>query len=219
MSVSESSRPASNDGEAASAQREHRSAFYGASAIVLAGGLNSRMGRDKALLEIDGVTLIERIVAQLKSVFNEIIISARNRDDYAFLGLRVVPDRVSGQGPLMAIASSLTASSNDFNFVVSCDIPSLPIDLVALLLREARNGDGAVAVTSDGKYEPLFAVYRKSMGLAAEEALRRGDRRVTAMYRDRMIRSVRMKRGAALKNINTMADYQDYCSGLELGDC
>jgi len=171
------------------------------------------MGRDKALLEIDGVTLIERIVAQLKPFFNETIISSRKREDYAFLDLRVVPDRVSGQGPLMAIASSLTASSNDLNFVVSCDIPLIPIDLVMELLGEAGNGDGAVAVTSDGKVEPLFAVYHKSMGLAAQEALRRGDRKVVAMYQNRAIRPVRMRSGLVLKNVNTLADYHDYCSG------
>lgn len=212
MSVSESSRPPSKESDIASAHREDRSVFYGASAIVLAGGLSSRMGRDKALLEIDGVTLIERIVKRLRTLFTEIIISARSRDDYAFLGLKVVADRVSRQGPLMAIASSLMVSSSDFNFVVSCDIPDFPIELVAALLRAAQDGDGAAPITSEGKYEPLFAVYRKSMGLAAEEALRRGERKVVAMYRDRVIQSVRMKSGVVLRNINTMADYHDYCS-------
>jgi molybdopterin-guanine dinucleotide biosynthesis protein A len=218
MSVSESSRSANSNSEVAPEPDDDRTAFTEATAIVLAGGLSSRMERDKALLRIDGVTLIERVVARLKPVFKETIISARNRDDYAFLGLRVVPDCVPGQGPLMAIASSLTVSSNDLNFVVSCDIPSLPIDLVAALLRAARNGDGAVAVRSDGRYEPLFAVYRKSMGLAAEEALRRGGRKVTAMYQDRVIQPVRIKNGTTLKNINTMADYHDYCSARALGD-
>ena len=212
--MSESSRPPNRDGQVTSRQcDEHDDVFCGATAIVLAGGLSSRMGRDKALLDIDGVTLIERIVAQLKSVFSEIIISARTRNDYAFLGLRVVPDRVPGQGPLMAIASSLEASSSEYNFVVSCDIPSLPIDLVRELFYEAKNGDGAVAITSDGKYEPLFAVYRKSMALAAQDALRGGNRRVVAMYQNRAIRPVRMKSGVALKNINTPADYSGYLSG------
>lgn len=168
------------------------------------------MGRDKAMLELEGVTLIERIVQRLKPLFAETLISARQPDAYPFLKLRVVADRVSGQGPLMAIASALAASANDLNFVVSCDNPSLSIDLIETLLRAATKGDAAVPVRSDGSYEPLFAVYRKSMGIAADAALARGDRKVIAMYQKRTIISVRLRSDAEIKNINTIDDYYEY---------
>jgi molybdopterin-guanine dinucleotide biosynthesis protein A len=181
-----------------------------ATAIVLAGGLSSRMGRDKAMLEIDGTTLIERIVRQLKPLFSEILISARGPNDYAFLGLRVVPDKSPGQGPLMAIASALEASSNDLNFVVSCDIPDLPEDLIATLLREAINGDGAVPVRERWFYEPLFAAYRKSMVTAANQALARGQRRVVDMYQNRAIREIHLESDWEIKNLNTADDFRHY---------
>lgn len=163
------------------------------------------------MLEIEGVPIIERIVRQLEPRFSEILISARSESDYRFLKRRVVADRIPGQGPLMAIASCLEVSSRDLNFVVSCDIPDLPIDLIDRLLQEASQGDGAVPVGADSRYEPLFAVYRKSMLASANEALARGERRVVSMYPGKKIRPVPLDKQVRLRNINTIADYQAYC--------
>ena len=181
-----------------------------ATAIVLAGGNSSRVGRDKAMLKIDGVPIIERIVRQLEPRFSEILIGARSKSDYRFFKRRVVADRIPGQGPLMAIASCLEISSNDLNFVVSCDVPDLPYDLIDRLLQEASQGDGAVPVRDGSRYEPLFAVYRKSMLVAANEALTRGDRKVISMYPGRAIREVHLDNRVEIRNLNTIADYQEY---------
>jgi molybdenum cofactor guanylyltransferase len=193
-------------------ENDPKALFRQATAVVLAGGLSSRMGCDKAMLEIDGVSLIVRSVTQLQPLFAEVLISARQRDDYAFLNLPVVPDRLVNQGPLMAIASALEASSNDLNFFISCDVPVLPIDLIATLLREAVTHDAAVPISNQGFYEPLFAVYRKSMLAAANDALARGERSVVAMYKNHIIKPVYLENGVEIKNINTMDDYRDYRS-------
>jgi molybdopterin-guanine dinucleotide biosynthesis protein A len=187
-----------------------------ATAIVLAGGLSSRMGCDKAMLEVNGEPLIARILQQLDERFAEVLVSARDKGDYRFLNHRVVPDRLPGLGPLMAIVSALESSRNDLNFVVSCDVPELTFALIERLLQEATRGDGAVPVTEESRYEPLFAVYRKSILPAANEALLRGDRRVIDMFSGRVIRKVYLPNGTNIKNLNTVADYNAYCDSIRV---
>jgi molybdopterin-guanine dinucleotide biosynthesis protein A len=170
------------------------------------------MGRDKALLDIAGMPLIERTVTQLEGRFAELLVSVRHSEDYPFITHRKVADRLPGQGPLMAIACSLECSRTDLNFFVSCDVPELSFELIERLLQAARRGDGAVAVTSEGRVEPLFAVYRKSLLSAITEHLARGHRKVTDIYAGHEIIRVSMPADVSINNLNTMADYQNYCA-------
>ena len=188
-----------------------------ATAVVLAGGKSSRMGCDKAMLSIDGVPMITRIVRQLERSFAEVLVCGGARD-YAFLGHRAIPDRVPGRGPLMALASALEASSHDLNLVAPCDVPDLPADLIARLVREARDADAAVPVTQDGHLEPLLAVYRKAMAPAARAALERGERKVVSMYGSCRIRRIPLDGGVELRNLNTMADYLACCAEADAAD-
>jgi molybdenum cofactor guanylyltransferase len=181
-----------------------------AAAIVLAGGRSARMGRDKALLRLDRRPLVEHVARQLEPLFSAVLVSAAHADDYGFLGLRVVPDRIADGGPLAALAGALDASPLDVNLVVPCDVPEVPGALVRLLLREARRGDGAVPVDADGNLEPLFAVYRKSVLPAVRDAVARGDRKVTSFYRACSIARVAMPAGLRLWNLNTMAEVRAY---------
>ena len=82
-----------------------------ATAIVMAGGESCRMGTDKSMLPIKGQSIIETICEQLRGSFDEILISANEVDKFAFLGFKVVPDKVPEQGPLMGIASARPTNS------------------------------------------------------------------------------------------------------------
>ncbi len=78
-----------------------------ATAIIMAGGNSNRMGQDKSLLPVRGKPMIKYVYDQLFHHFKEIFVSADNTSKYAFLGAKVIPDRVPDQGPLMGIASVL----------------------------------------------------------------------------------------------------------------
>lgn len=183
-------------------------------AVVLAGGRSTRMGRDKALLPVAGRRMIEHIVDQLRPHFSEILISADDIERYAFLGLDVVPDQVSGQGPMRAIASVLERSSHEVVFVIPCDVPRVPSRLLAGLLRGARSGaEIVVPVTSDGHYEPLFAIYRKSVRDRLSRALERGQRRIVSVYDECDTRTLEMDTGDHLFNVNTEAEYEQLLVG------
>lgn len=189
---------------------EPHSMRHEATAVILAGGMSERMGRDKSMLLVDGRPMIEHICAQLKPHFEQTLISANEREKYAFLGVEVVLDKEPGQGPLMGIVSALEASRHDLNFVVACDVPRIDLDVVSEMLREARGHD-AVVLAVEGMYlEPLFAVYRKTLLAAARDGLAAGRRKIWDVLVHRDVKILRLADLEWLVNLNTRADYETY---------
>jgi len=186
-----------------------------ATAIIMAGGGSRRMGTDKSMLTIEGRPIIQKTCERLANCFEQILISANQADKFAFLGFNVVPDKVPEQGPLMGIASALEASANELNFVVACDIPRIELGDVRRILFEAVNSkaDIIVPVTSEGKYEPLFAVYRKSALKAINKVLSSGGRKVSDVFDLCKVKKVEL--GASLVNLNTIAEYEEFQKNLE----
>ena len=138
--------------------------------IILAGGKSSRMGTNKALLTIDGKTVIERIVNQLDQIVDEIIVVTNHFHDYEFLQLPMVEDEWKGMGPLAGIQAGLNASSTVRNLVVACDMPFISIELGKYLLTQLDQYQAAVPEIS-GQLHPLFAAYRKDICEAVSKSL------------------------------------------------
>ena len=117
--------------------------------LVLAGGLARRMGGgDKALIEIGGVAILDRVLARLRPACAGIVLNA-NGDParFARFGLPVVPDSVPDfAGPLAGILAGLdwaVTHAPEIAWIVSApgDCPFLPHDLVARL-HDARQRAG-----------------------------------------------------------------------------
>jgi len=181
-----------------------------ATAIILAGGKSSRMGIDKGMLLINGQTMLEHICKQLRGTFGQILISAGEAEKYSFAGFEIVRDKIPGQGPLMGIASALKASANEINFVVACDIPYIEMGCVRKMLTEARGADIVVPTTDDRKYEPLFAVYRKSALNAIKQTLREGKRKISEVFNRCEVKYINLGKADWLININTSAEYEEF---------
>ncbi|MBN2270809.1 MAG: NTP transferase domain-containing protein [Sedimentisphaerales bacterium] len=183
-----------------------------ATAIIMAGGGSGRMGTDKRLLQIDGRPIIENIRDQLCGRFKRVIISANDPEKVLFLGLEVVPDRIPRQGPLMGIASALEASRSELNFVVACDIPHIDIRLVEQMLAEAESSeaDVVIPITSGGRYEPLFAVYRRSVLEAANSVLASGKRKISDIFGLCQVNYITLGDPDTPANLNTQAEYEEF---------
>jgi molybdopterin-guanine dinucleotide biosynthesis protein A len=180
-----------------------------AAAIVLAGGQSRRMGRDKSLLDLGGKPMVQHIVDQLRPLFPRILIGANDAAKYRFLNLPVIPDRAPDCGPLMAILSTLAASPAELNFVVGCDIPNLHRPFIRQMIALAQDCDIVMPVTADGRHEPLYAVYRRSVIPAAEEILNCGGRRIVELLDRARVRLVPLPTGDWYRNLNTPQDYQE----------
>ncbi|HUT28618.1 MAG TPA: NTP transferase domain-containing protein [Sedimentisphaerales bacterium] len=181
-----------------------------ATAIIMAGGDSTRMGQDKSMLPVNGRPMIKYICDRLTPHFDQIIVSAGDPSMYAFLGVPVVPDRIAGRGPLMGIASVLAASASDVNFVIACDIPEFDVGLVRRMLRRRRDHDAVVPRTGGSQYEPLFAVYKKSVLGAMEQALSSGKTRVMDGLSACDVKYLDLAADEQPKNINTMSDYRQF---------
>jgi molybdopterin-guanine dinucleotide biosynthesis protein A len=181
-----------------------------ATAIIMAGGRSRRMGQDKAVLEINGTTAINCIFEQLQPYFDQILISSNNVEKHSLPGVTVVPDEIADKGPLMGIASTLRVSRNDTNFVIACDIPEVDIDFVRQMIRESNGHDAVVPQTGQGRYEPLFAVYKKSILDEIDKAIASGKHRVIAPLENCNVRYLDLHGDMQLRNLNTMNDYCEF---------
>ena len=182
-----------------------------ATAIILAGGKSSRMGRDKSLLSANNLPLIGKIVSQLKDHFPEIIIGANDIEKYRFLNLPVIPDLEEGKGPLMGIYSTLLRSKHEINFLVACDIPDINIEYVKELIRQAKDHQIVIPTWNNGKHEPLFAVYRKSILDNVKNLLDSGQRKISLLFKSTDVKYMPLPdEGKWYKNLNTMEDYKKY---------
>lgn len=181
-----------------------------AGAIILAGGRSRRIGSDKSLLPIDGRPIIESICEQLHPVVAEIIISANDPERFAFLGLPVIPDEITDQGPLMGIASALRHANHDRNLIVACDIPKMNLACIYRLFEEIGDNDAIMPKTENGYWEPLFAVYRKSILPALDAVLRTERRKITAICQYARVAVLELEDSTWLWNLNTLDDYSGF---------
>jgi len=185
------------------------------SGIILAGGKSSRMGKNKALLEIDGLTLIERVAAIMSGVCSEIIIAGDSSGTLNRPGCRSVPDIYPGCGPLSGIHAGLSAAKNQYSFIAACDMPFVDEKLMRKIIDQVEDGYEAVILKTGKFYEPLFSLYGKGYMRAAETSIEKGIYKVTAS-----LSLVRWKAvsvdvdempdlGKCLLNINTPGEYEE----------
>ena len=125
--------------------------------MVLAGGRSSRLGVDKALLRVDGVTLVEWLPARLAASFAPVVLVVDRPGRYA-VPVRQVVDAVPGSGPLAGLTAGLAALGTAAAFACACDMPLLRPALLARLCAALEGYDLAIPERA-GRLEPLCAVY------------------------------------------------------------
>lgn len=200
------------------------------SAIILAGGKSSRMGRAKAALPFGGVTILERILAELGKDFDEIVVVAARADTESYPvermirgvpGVVLLRDEDSYGGPVAALVRGLEAAHGDSVFACSCDLPLLRVE-VARFLCDRLDGFDAAIPQVDNRAQPLCAGYRRSAYAAIEAIAAGGERRLTAIVSRLNVRTVTEAELLSIDpgltsflNTNTP---EDYARALALAD-
>jgi molybdopterin-guanine dinucleotide biosynthesis protein A len=182
------------------------------------------MGANKALLELNGKTLIE-IMLDKVSGFGEILLVANDEDAYGRLkgrGVRLVRDIVPGQGPVSGIHAGLSAAAGDCALALPCDMPLLPAGFAEYIFALADGGGfDIVAPFWEGRYQPLCAVYRKTCIGPMESNLKSGLNRLAGIYggcglRVRAVCADEMEAfGDAqdfFRNVNDPRAYEELCA-------
>lgn len=183
-------------------------------ACLLAGGQSSRMGRDKARLDFDGLPLWRHQLQTLAALEPmEILISGRDVADYAESGHPVVTDDFKNAGPLAGIAALLARASHPLALVLAVDMPFMTGGYLATLVQQCAPGRGAVPERA-GFCEGLAAVFPKTALPLAESALRGNDCSIQRFIREcaacnlvRMI-PVPENQHSLFQNLNTPSDLE-----------
>jgi len=134
------------------------------SGAVLAGGASRRMGRDKARIEVGGLTLLERGLNALAPLCDELMVVAREPEPYRVLaGVRARPvaDRFPAGGALAGLHAAVDGAAHSACLVLAVDMPVVQRELLALLAARAGEADVVVPRVA-GRFEPLCAVYGKT---------------------------------------------------------
>lgn len=170
------------------------------------------MGRDKALMELDGQTLLQ----SAKQKVTQLTSSVRVVGPKEKFGSDAVEDVFRNCGPLAGIHAALASSPCDLNLILAVDLPRVEPGFLRLLVEQAAACGAIVAVprTHDG-FQPLCAVYHKSFHSFAEAALTEGRYKIDALFTQvevRIIDENEMKQfafdPAMFQNLNTPAEYE-----------
>jgi molybdopterin-guanine dinucleotide biosynthesis protein A len=183
-------------------------------AFVLAGGKSARMGQEKAMLELDGRTLLEHALSLAGTVASETIIVG-SRGEFERYG-RMVEDVYPEQGPLAGIHAALWASPTDLNLILAVDTPFLEPRFLEYLLEQARQSGAVVTVPRiAGGFHPLAAVYRRDFRHTAEQALQEGRNKIDELFagvETRIIEAAELGKfafaAAIFENLNTPEDLE-----------
>jgi len=189
--------------------------------VILAGGENSRIPALKGFLSIEGKAIIERTIETLTGILGQTVISTNMPEKYFCFGLPLVGDIKREKGPIIGILSVLTATREDSIFVVACDMPFVSEKLIRYMVasfedKMKRNTHvDAVIPVFEGKTEPLFGVYSRTVMKTIEGMLHSGRKGLIAMLEDMNVHYITDEevrttdpKGASFVNINTMEDYE-----------
>ena len=211
--------------------RQYHSQIKG---FIQAGGQSSRMGTDKAWLEIEGVPMIERVITAARPVVESLAIII-NRDNPQMqryqklagkLNARLIDDLHHHLGPLGGIHTALSNCQKDVSgLILACDLPFLTTEFLFLLCQIHQIADPQSAIRNpqsitlpvdgEGRLQPLAAVYSNTCLSVVEQMLADNVLRVDQLFLRVKPRSVLFKEYAHLlnaerifQNINSMEDYQ-----------
>jgi molybdopterin-guanine dinucleotide biosynthesis protein A len=195
---------------------------------ILAGGGSTRFGRDKALVEVGGAPMLERMIELLQKVTEQVKIVAVP-GKYAAFGAENVEDRWPGEGPLGGIVTALedaaqSAARPRWNLILSCDMPFLTREWLIFLGQRAEKSPAQVVLPySASGPEPLCACWQTGAAAKLRSGFERGVRKVTegiALLGAEVLDEADWKRfdsgGRLFWNMNTAADYEEARRILEV---
>jgi molybdopterin-guanine dinucleotide biosynthesis protein A len=181
--------------------------------IILAGGKNSRMGINKAFLEIDGTRLIDNILAVYQKIFSEIIIVTNDPLSYTeFSETLIVTDIYKEKGALGGIYTGLFYATYDYSFVTACDMPFLNEDFIIYLTGQAGKHDIIVPELPEG-FQPLHAIYSRNCLSHIKKLLIADKLKIAGFYKEVRLLSIPEEKikpfnkdGRLFLNVNTPED-------------
>jgi molybdopterin-guanine dinucleotide biosynthesis protein A len=158
------------------------------SAIVLAGGLSSRLGQDKGLQRLANKPLVRYVLDTIKGLADETFVvtsskaQAKSYEDVVNSDARILIDSSNMRSPLVGASTGFESAQSSYSIVLSNDVPFVSRDVLSLMLELSVGKSAVIPRWPNGFIEPLQAVYHTELARqAAKEALNEGKLRMQAM--------------------------------------
>ncbi len=174
---------------------------------VLTGGQSRRMGRDKALVQVDGLPMAQLVAATMvEGGCDPVVLVGGDAGRFGSIGLAVLDDRWPGQGPLGGIITALEHTGVP-TLVAACDLPWLDATTVRSLtqLREATEEWTDVVLATTDRDEPMCACWMQSALPKLQRQFDAGQRAIHVAIGSLRVLRLPVAR-AALRNVNTPDD-------------
>ena len=184
--------------------------------ILLAGGKSLRMGEDKRHLVVGEQTLLERGLAVLHSIFQEVLVVIAQDSPPLGVNARVVRDLVPDCGSLGGLYSGLMQATTPWVFVVACDMPFLNQAAIAQFTSRRTTAD-IVMAKLDARLQPMHAIYSKQCLPVLEQMIRARQLKIQEMVSQSSLRIRYVTEadlltidpsGRSFYNVNTLADLE-----------
>ena len=193
---------------------------HNVAAVILAGGKNSRIKREKSLLKIDNKPLLGNIVSTLSNSFEElIVITSKNEIKAEFPYLTFYNDEFIDCGPLAGIHAAFKNSDADFLFVCACDMPNLNPEIIKKQISKINNSEADIIVPrhSEG-IEPLHAIYSRSCLPFIEKQLKNNICSIRSFYEKMRVSYLDLddEQIKYFYNINTSHDLNSFYNSIHL---
>jgi molybdopterin-guanine dinucleotide biosynthesis protein A len=184
--------------------------------VILSGGLAARYdGTEKALLQVGGVRILDRIYEIYRELFDEIILVTNSPEKFLEWDLLIVADIFPIRSSLTGIHAGLFYATNPYAFISACDTPFLKKEMVETVIGRIEAQIDIVMPETSAGFEPLCAAYSKRCLEAAQNNLEQEKLKITRTFRKSRIKTISEKVlrqiDPALRsffNINTPGDLQ-----------
>ena len=181
--------------------------------LLLSGGKSSRMGMPKALLEIEGKTLLE-MVAKAGEGFEEKILSVNDPSIPTPEGFARCADVYANSGPMAGIHAALSMTDCDALVTAPCDAPYYSAELAQYLLSQFEPElDALVLLDDQGRAQPLSGVYSRSCLPVLEEHLKTNRLKIMWMLEEMKLKKIALPDHIAqnvFRNLNTKEEYERF---------
>lgn len=181
------------------------------SAGILAGGKSTRMGQNKALLQLNDCRFIDRISKEL-SCFSQVLLSAAQKGVYEDIGLPVVYDEHKDIGPMEGIYQILKHASTEYVFICGADMPFLKKELVCYMAEHLSSDFDCYCLVDEDHVHPLCAIYSKRMLPVIEELIEKGQYRLLNILNRVRTKYISLEYTCfdkkVVRNINTRDEYR-----------
>lgn len=190
-------------------------------ALILMGGKNTRMnGFVKGLLNIEGVTFLEKIISNMED-FQNIYLSLNNKISYENIpsiqnmNITIVVDIYEEIGPIGGIYSALKQCKEEYLFVTACDMPFIDKSFINYLKQYLKEDvDVVLCYDKENRIYPLGAIYSKKMLPMIEAMIKENNYKLAKLIYASNYISVCIEdtpfSAEIFTNINTYEDYKKF---------